>query len=88
MKILANMTKINNIKDDAMLKLSCKFDVSKWNPYWLSTIMNSTGTNYVIKEHEDVDWYDSFVIPSKIMPYQSYPESLVNQHQIPIDLLC
>ena len=29
MKILANMTKINNIKDDAMLKLSCKFDVSK-----------------------------------------------------------
>ena len=36
MKILANMT--NNIKDNAMLKLSCKFGVSKWNPYWISTL--------------------------------------------------
>ena len=43
MKILANMTNMQNInmqniKDNAMLKLSCKFGVSKWNPYWISTL--------------------------------------------------
>ena len=26
--------------------------------------------------------------PSEIMPYQSYPESLANQNEIPIDLSC
>ena len=30
----------------------------------------------------------SFAIPSEIMRYRSYPESLVNQNEIPIELLC
>ena len=48
--------------------------------------MNLTGTNYVPNEHEDVDRYGSFAIPSDIMPYQSHPESLVNQNEIPMEL--
>ena len=34
------------------------------------------GTNYVPNEHEDVDQYDSFALPSDLMLYQSHPESL------------
>ena len=49
--------------------------------------MNSAGTNYFLSEHEDVDRYGSFAIPSEIMPYQSYPESLVNQNEIPVDFI-
>ena len=45
----------------------------------------SFGNNYVLDEHEDVDRYGSFAIPSDKMPYQSYPESLVNQNEIPVD---
>ena len=50
--------------------------------------MSSSDTNYVPNEHEDVDQYYSYAIPSKIMPYQSYPESQVNQNEIHIELLC
>ena len=49
-------------------------------------LKNSSGTNYVPNEHEDADQYDSYAIPSKIMPYQNYPKSLVNQNEIPIEL--
>ena len=46
-------------------------------------LMSSFGTNYAPKEHEDVaDKYGSFAIPSKIMLYQSHPNSLVNQNEI------
>ena len=38
-----------------MLKLSCKFGESKWNPYWIIMLTNSSGTNYVLNGHEDVD---------------------------------
>ena len=48
--------------------------------------MISSDSNYVPNEHEDVDQYDPFAIPSKIMPCQSYPESLVNQNEIRVDL--
>ena len=41
------------------------------------------GTNYAPNEHEDVDQYDSFALL-----YQSHPESLVNQNEILIELLC
>ena len=51
-------------------------------------LTSSSGTNYVPNEHEDIDQYGSFTIPSEIMPCQSYPESLVNQNDIPIELLC
>ena len=48
--------------------------------------MSSSESDYVPNEHEDSDQYDSYAIPSKIMPYQSYPKSLVNQNEIPIEL--
>ena len=51
-------------------------------------LTNSSGTNYVLNEHEDVDQYDSYAVPSKIIPCKSYPESLVNQNDVPIELLC
>ena len=51
-------------------------------------LTNSTGTNYVPNEHEGVDQYGSFSIPSELVPYQSHPESLVNQNEILIELLC
>ena len=50
--------------------------------------MSSSDTNYVPNEHEDADQYDSYGIPSKIMPFQSYPKSLVNQNEILIELSC
>ena len=50
--------------------------------------MSSSDTNYVPNEHEDADQYDSYAIPSKIMPYQSYPKSLVNQNEILFELSC
>ena len=49
---------------------------------------SSSGTNYVPNEHEDIDQYGSFTIPSKIMPRSSYPERLVNQNEILIELSC
>ena len=45
--------------------------------------MSSFGTNYVLNEHEGDDQYDSFAIPSKIMLYESYPVSLVNENETP-----
>ena len=51
-------------------------------------LTSSSGTNYVQNEHEDVGQYASFAIPSKIMLYQSYPERLVNQNEIPIEISC
>ena len=71
-----------------MLKLSWKFGEPKWNPCWSIVLTSSSGTNYVPNEHEDIDQYGSFTIPSEIMPRESYPESLVNQNDIPIELLC
>ena len=71
-----------------MLKLSWKFGESKWYPYWVIVLTSSSGTNYVPNEHEDVDQYVSFTIPSKIMPYKSHPASLVDLLDKLIELLC
>ena len=49
---------------------------------------SSSGTNYVLNEHEDVDQCGSFALPPDLMLYQSHPESLVNQNEILIELLC
>ena len=49
-------------------------------------LTSSSGTNYVPNKHEDVDQYDPHAIPSEIMQFFSYPESLVNQNEIPVDL--
>ena len=51
-------------------------------------LTSSSGTNYVPNEHEGVDQYGSFSIPSELALYQSHPESLVNQNEILIELLC
>ena len=50
--------------------------------------MSSSDTDYVPNEHEDADQCDSYAIPSKIMPYQSYPKSLVKENEILIELSC
>ena len=71
-----------------MLKLSWKFGEPKWNPCWVIELTSSSGTNYVPNEHEDIDQYGSFSIPFELVLYQSHPESLVNQNDIPIELLC
>ena len=96
MKTLTNMTWgfwsiwliCNTIKDNAMLQLSCKFGESKWNPYCFIMLTSSLGPNYVPNEQEDVDQYDPYAIPCKIMPCQSYPVSYVNQNVILVDLSC
>ena len=71
-----------------MLKLSCKFGESKWNPYWIIVLTKSSGTNYVPNEHEGFDQHGSFSIPSELVLYQSHTESLVNQNEILIELSC
>ena len=53
MKMLINMTICIIIQDNAMLKLSCKFGESNWNPCWLIMLTSSPGTNYVPNELED-----------------------------------
>ena len=78
----------NTLRDNAMLKLSCKFGELKWNPCWLIMLTTSSGTNYVVNEHENVNQYGSLAIPSEIMLYQSHHESLVNQNEILIELSC
>ena len=78
----------NTLWDNAMLKLSCKFGETKWNLCWLIISTSSSGTNYILNEHEDVDEYGSFATPSEIVLYQSHPESLVNQNEILIELSC
>ena len=51
-------------------------------------LTSSSGTNYVPNKHEDVDQYDSYAIPSELVLYQSHPESLVNENEIPVELSC
>ena len=65
--------------------LSCKFDESKWNPYWANMLTSPSGTNYVLNEHGDVGQY---AILSEVMPCYSYPASLVNQFEILSDSSC
>ena len=52
-----------------MLKLSGEFGESKWNPCWVIVLTSSSGTNYVPKEHEDIDQYGSFALTSDLMLY-------------------
>ena len=57
-------------------------------PLHLIVLTTSSGTHYVLNKHEEFDQYGSFTIPSKIMPYQSYPESLVGLIDTLIALSC
>ena len=56
--------------------------------YWVNMLTNSSGTNHSLNDHEDVGQYGPYAIPSEVMPCYSHPASLVNQNEIPIDLLC
>ena len=72
-----------------MLKLSWKFGESKWNLYyWVIVLTSSSDTDYISNEHEGVHQYGSFAIPSKLMLYQSHPESSLNQNEVLIELSC
>ena len=51
-------------------------------------LTNSSGTNYVLNEHEEVGQNGPYVILSEVMPCYSYPASLVNQFEILIDSSC
>ena len=51
-----------------ILQVSCKFAWSIWNPFWLIVLMSSSESDYVPNEHEDVDKYGWFAIPSEKMP--------------------
>ena len=51
-------------------------------------LTSSPGTNYDPNEHEGVDQYGSFSIPSELVLYRSHPESLVNESGIPVELSC
>ena len=51
-------------------------------------LTSSSGTNYVLNEHECVDQNGSLSIPSELVLYQSHPESLVNENEIPVELSC
>ena len=71
-----------------MTRMQYQFGESKWNPYWVIVLMSSSGTNYVPNKHKGVDQYGSFALPPDLMLYQSHLESLVNQNEILIELLC
>ena len=51
-------------------------------------LTSSSGTNYVPNEHQGADKHGSFSIPSELVLYQSHPESLVNENEIPVELPC
>ena len=51
-------------------------------------LTSSSGTNYVLNEHEGVDQYGPFSIQSELVLYHSHPESLVNQNEIPVEVSC
>ena len=47
---------------------------------------SSSDSNYIQDEHDDFDQFDPYKMISKIMPFYSYPASLVNKNEIPVDL--
>ena len=50
-------------------------------------LTSSSGTNYALSDHEDVDQYGPYAIPWEVMPCYSYHASFFNQNKIPIDLM-
>ena len=52
------------IPSEIIWKPSWKFGEPKLNPYWVIVLTSSSGTNYVPN-----DQYDSYAIPSHIIPY-------------------
>ena len=57
-------------------------------PIWVNMLASSSGTNYVLNEHEDVGQYGPYVILSEVIPGYRYPASLLDQFEILIDSSC
>ena len=76
------------IRDNIVIQLSCKFQESNWNPDWVIALMSSFETNYILNDDKDLDQYDRYSMPSQIMACYSYPENLMNQNEILIELPC
>ena len=55
----------NTIQDDTMFYVSCKFDESKVNPYWIIVLTSPYDTNYVLNNHEDFHQNNTRSIPSE-----------------------
>ena len=51
----------------------------------LSYHVNKLIKTNVLNEHKDIACYGRYVIPSGLMLSYSYPASLVNQNEIPIE---
>ena len=47
--------------------------------------MNSFDTNYIFNDNKNLGQYDLNAIPSQMTPCYSYPASLMNQNEIPIE---
>ena len=65
----------NTIRANALVQLWCNFCESKWNPYWISMFMSSSSNNYFLSEHEDIDQYGPYVMPSERMLCNCYTVS-------------
>ena len=79
------MTKCNTIPDNAILQLSCKFDESKWNPYWVNMLTSSSGIDYVLNAMLELSWK---FCESKWNPYWvialtslSGTDHILNEHE-------
>ena len=51
-----------------------------------TVLVNSFDTNCILKDNKNknLGQYDHNPIPSQIIPYYSFPASLLNQNEIPI----
>ena len=71
-----------------MIPEFCKFQESNWNPDWFIALINSFITNYILNDNKNLGQYDQKAIPSQIVSCCSYPASLMNQNEIPIEFTC
>ena len=69
-------------RPNAMLKPSCKFGESTYNPCRVIISTSSSGTNYVLNMHEDIDQYNQYIIPPRLILCYIYTASFVNQSEI------
>ena len=58
------------------------------NPWIALTPTSLSGANYIRKKNEDLDQEGPYKTPSNAMPYYGRPLFFVDQHSIPIELLC
>ena len=65
-----------------------KFQESNLNPDRFIESMNSFDTNHIFNDDKNLCQYDQNAIPSQIIPCYSYPVSLMNKNEIPIELTC